>query len=122
VRKIILSSLAVIGLLLVSGSTFAADPSAAAKLFDAKCASCHAKTGKGNPSMAKMFKVEPSALDLTSKAVQDKKDEELTAITTNGKGKMPAYKGKITDPEIASLTAYIRTLASAKPAPAAEKK
>lgn len=78
-------------------------------LYNSKCASCHGKDGKGNPAMAKMFKVEPAVLDLTTKAVQDKKDEELNALTANGKGKMPAYKGKVSDADIAALTAHIRS-------------
>lgn len=108
-RKIILSSLAVLSMGLMGASSFAADSASAT--YDAKCASCHAKTGKGNPSMAKVFKVEPAVLDLTSKAVQDKKDEEIAAITTGGKGKMPAYKDKLSKAEIDGLTGYIRTLA-----------
>ncbi len=38
-------------------------------------------------------------------------DAQLIDATTNGKDKMPAYKGKITDGEIKQLVAYIRQLA-----------
>jgi mono/diheme cytochrome c family protein len=37
-------------------------------------------------------------------------DADLIAATKNGKGKMPAYAGKLTDPQIADVIAYIRTL------------
>jgi mono/diheme cytochrome c family protein len=37
-------------------------------------------------------------------------DAELIAAVTNGKGKMPAYKGKLTGDQIKSAVAYIRTL------------
>ncbi len=37
-------------------------------------------------------------------------DDDLIAITTNGKAKMPAYKGKLTDAQIKDVVAYIRTL------------
>jgi mono/diheme cytochrome c family protein len=37
-------------------------------------------------------------------------DAQFIASTTNGKGKMPAYKGKLTDAQITDLVAYIRTL------------
>ena len=34
----------------------------------------------------------------------------LIASTTNGKDKMPAYKGKLTDAQIKDVIAYMRTL------------
>lgn len=84
-------------------------------LYSQRCSSCHAKDGKGNPAMAKMFKLEPAALDLTTKAVMDKKDEDLIGLTSKGKGKMPAYAAKLKPEEIKGLVAYIRTLSAPKP-------
>jgi cytochrome c6 len=43
--------------------------------------------------------------------VQSQSDAQLTDIVTNGKNKMPAYKGKLTDDQIKGLVAYIRGLA-----------
>ncbi len=83
-------------------------------LYNQKCASCHGKDGKGAASMAKMFKVEMSALDLTDKATLDKKDEVLDALTAKGVGKMPAYGTKLKADEIKALTAYFRGLAKPK--------
>jgi mono/diheme cytochrome c family protein len=37
-------------------------------------------------------------------------DAELTKVTADGKGKMPAYKGKLSDAYISALVAYMRTL------------
>jgi mono/diheme cytochrome c family protein len=37
-------------------------------------------------------------------------DDDLIAVTTNGKNKMPAYKGKLTDAQIKEVIAYIHTL------------
>jgi cbb3-type cytochrome c oxidase subunit III len=37
-------------------------------------------------------------------------DAELANITTNGKNKMPAYKGKVSEDEISSLVKYVRAL------------
>jgi mono/diheme cytochrome c family protein len=37
-------------------------------------------------------------------------DAELTAIIKNGKGKMPAFKTKVTDPEITALLVKIHSL------------
>jgi cytochrome c6 len=85
-----------------------------AKNFGAKCASCHGKDGKGNAAMSKVFKVDPSALDLTDKATLDKTDADLDAVTAKGFKKMPAYAGKMTEAEIAALTAHVRTLGAAK--------
>ena len=82
----------------------------AAKLFGSKCASCHGKDGKGNPSMAKMFKVDPSALNLLDPGTLDKKDKELALATSKGKGKMPAYEGKLKQEEIGSIISYLRSL------------
>jgi len=48
--------------------------------------------------------------DLRSPDVQKLTDAELTKVTTDGKEKMPAYKGKLTDADISALVAYMRTL------------
>ena len=85
-------------------------------VYQQKCAMCHGKDGKGNAALSKVFKVDPSAMDLTSKAVQDKKDGDLNGATSKGKGKMPAFAGKLSDKEIAGVTGYVRTLAKPKPA------
>jgi mono/diheme cytochrome c family protein len=37
-------------------------------------------------------------------------DADLIAATKNGKGKMPAFAGKLTDVQIKDAVAYIRTL------------
>jgi mono/diheme cytochrome c family protein len=85
-------------------------------VYQQKCVMCHGKDGKGNAALSKVFKVDPSAMDLTSKSVQIKKDEDLNGATSKGKGKMPAFAGKLSAKEIAGVTGYVRTLAKAKPA------
>jgi mono/diheme cytochrome c family protein len=47
---------------------------------------------------------------LASPEVQKQSDAELTKVTADGKGKMPAYKGKMTDAEIAAVVAHIRSM------------
>ena len=37
-------------------------------------------------------------------------DAQLIGSTTDGKGKMPAYKGKLTDAQIKDVVTFIRTL------------
>ena len=101
-------------LLFTSASLPAADAAKGKEVFEKKCAMCHAKDLKGNPAMAKMFKLDQSALNLVKKDTQDKKDADLITITTKGKGKMPAQEGKLSADDIANTVAYIRSAAGAK--------
>jgi mono/diheme cytochrome c family protein len=75
--------------------------------FKAKCAMCHGADGTGSTATGKALHVR----DLASAGVQGQTDPQLTDIVTNGKGKMPAYKGKLTDPQIKELVGFIRSLA-----------
>ena len=77
-----------------------------AATYKAKCAACHSADGSGDSATGKAMKVR----DLRSADVQKQTDAQLTDIITNGKGKMPAYKGKLTDAQISDLVKYIRTL------------
>lgn len=92
--------------LAVSGSLRAQDAPA---LYKSKCAACHGADGSGNTTMGKSL----GAKDLGSAEVQKQTDAQLTDIVTNGMagGKMPAYKGKLTDDDIKGLVGYLRTLA-----------
>ena len=84
--------------------TFAQNAGAAT--YTSKCQMCHGADGTGNTPAGKSMKA-PSFL---SPASVKESDADLIAITKNGKGKMPAYAGKLTDPEIKSVIAHIRTL------------
>jgi cytochrome c6 len=70
-----------------------------AALFAQKCASCHGKDGKPSAIGQKM-----GAKDLSATKLSEK---ELVTVISGGKGKMPAYKEKLTDDQIASLAKYI---------------
>jgi|SRR5947209_2123430 len=84
--------------------SFAAD---GAEVFKtAKCGACHGADGKGETTMGKNLKLK----DLGSPEVQKTSDAEMTAIISDGKKPMPAYKGKLTDEEITAVVKYIRTL------------
>ncbi len=74
----------------------------AADTFKAKCAMCHGADGAGKAAMG--------TKDLGSADIQKMSDADLTGAITNGKGKMPAYKGKLTDAQISDLVKYVRTL------------
>ena len=100
--------------LIVAGPLTAADVAKGKDVFEKKCAMCHAKDLTGNPAMAKMYKLDPSALNLVKKDTQDKKDAELIATTTKGKGKMPAQEAKLSADDIANAVAYTRTATGGK--------
>jgi cytochrome c553 len=72
-----------------------------------KCAMCHGADGLATSNVGKAMKI-PSFKDPT---VVKSTDAQLFAIIKNGKGSnMKPYAGKITDDQIKSLVAYIRTL------------
>jgi len=79
---------------------FAADGAAT---FKAKCAMCHGADGtKENPGMG--------VKSLAGADVQKQSDADLVGAVTKGKGKMPAYAGKLSDDEIKGVVAFVRTL------------
>ena len=74
----------------------------AAALFQRKCAVCHGKDGKGNTKVAQTMGIK----DLTKTSLSVAEYEKIIA---EGKGKMPANKGKLSDEEIKSLAAYVKS-------------
>jgi len=94
-------------LLLVLPASRADDTGA---LYKSKCAMCHGPDGSGNTPTGKAMKVS----DLRSDEVQKKTDAQLIESTTNGKGKMTPFKGKLTDAQIKDLVKYVRELAKKK--------
>ena len=93
--------LAVVLGLMIPTAIFA--QSGGADTFKAKCAMCHGPDGKKeNPALGTKA--------LTGPDVQKMSVAELTAAITNGKGKMPAYKGKLTDDQIKAVAEYVKTL------------
>jgi cytochrome c6 len=50
------------------------------------------------------------AIPFSSPAIVKASDAALIASTTNGKGKMPAYKSQLSGPQIADVITYLRTL------------
>ena len=90
-------------LLLLAAVPMMADGAAT---FKAKCAMCHGPDGAGQTAMGKNMKLR----DLGSADVQKTTDADLIKLITDGKGKMPAYKGKLADADIKAVVAFIRTL------------
>ena len=64
--------------------------------------------------MAKMFKIKPTALDLTKKDTQSKNNVDLTGTISKGKGKMPSYKDKLSDVDVVSILEFIRSIPAKK--------
>jgi cytochrome c6 len=77
-----------------------------ADVYRSKCQNCHGATGVPSPQVAKYVGVRP----VTDPAVKGMSQEQMIAITTNGLGKMPAFKGKLTDAEIKDAVSYLRAL------------
>ena len=102
-KTILRVSLAVLVLALVFSTYTFADGGSD---FKAKCAACHGATGAGDTTMGKNLKIR----DLGSADVQKQSDEELTTAIGKGKGKMPAYDGKLSKDQISDLVKHIRTL------------
>ena len=84
-----------------SGAAFGADGAA---LWAQHCASCHGKDGSGSTAMGKKLGVK----DYTKE--QSFSDAEAANVIKNGKGKMKAYKDKLSDADVKALVAYVRSL------------
>jgi cytochrome c6 len=74
--------------------------------YKAKCQSCHGASGMADTGAGKAMKVKP-ANDPDVKAMSE---ADMIKVTTDGKGKMPAYKGKLSDAEIKGAVDFFRTL------------
>lgn len=73
-------------------------------LFESKCAMCHGKDGVAKP-MAK------GSANLNDPAYQKANDAAAIAkVVTEGRNKMPAYKGKLSEAEIQAVAAHVKTL------------
>ena len=73
------------------------------EIYKANCQSCHGSTGTPSAGIAKMMGV---------KAAEEYKTSEKEQIESvkNGKGKMKAFAGKLTDDQIKDVVVYFRSL------------
>ena len=72
-------------------------------LYKSRCQGCHGADGKAT-SMGKKL----GAKDFQDPDVANASKADLVKITSEGKGKMPAYKGKLTDEQISDLVSYVK--------------
>jgi len=77
-----------------------------ADTYKAKCQMCHGADGLGATPAGKAMKAVP----FNDPQIVAKSDADLIAATANGKNKMPAFKGKLSDADIKATIVYIRTL------------
>ena len=81
--------------------------SGGADTYKTKCAMCHDTDGLAASNIGKAMKI-PSFKDPT---VMESTDAQLFATVKNGKGNnMKPYAGKLTDDQIKTVVAYLRTL------------
>jgi len=73
--------------------------------YKAKCQMCHGPNGE-TTAVGKSMGAKP----FSDPDVVKESDAELASITSDGKNKMPAYKGKLSDDEINALVKYARGL------------
>jgi cytochrome c6 len=99
-----------VALMLLITTGFAAAQDTPEAVYKAKCALCHAADGSGNTPAGKKLEVQ----DFKAPDVAKLSDAVFFDITKKGKGKMPAYDGKLTDAQINDLVKYIRGLEKAK--------
>ena len=76
-------------------------------VYTSNCVRCHGADGQGRTRLAET--VEPP--DMSDPAWQRARgDSRMIASVANGRGQMPAFKKKLSRPDIAAAIAYVRTL------------
>lgn len=80
--------------------------SAGEATYKAKCQMCHGVNGAADTPTAKMMKVKP----ISDPDMKKLSTEDMIKSTTDGKGKMPAFKGKLTDAQISEVVTYFHSL------------
>ena len=97
-------------LMIASAAGAVAQNTPAKDLFATKCAMCHGPDGSARTTMGKNLKIR----DFHSADVQKQSDADLKTVITKGKGKMPAFDGKLKGEQIAQLLGYIRQIGKRK--------
>ena len=85
------------------------DSAASSATFRTKCALCHGQDGGGS-GVGKSMHVP----DLRSSVVQKLPDAQLAKIISDGKGGMPSFKNALSEGQVHSLVAHIRSLRGKK--------
>ena len=99
--KTIRSMAVLAGVVFLAGSMGFAETGEA--IYKANCQSCHGSTGTPSAGIAKMMGVKAASEYKTTEK------EQIEAVK-NGKGKMKAFSGKLSDDQIKEAVTYFRTL------------
>ena len=87
--------------------TKAVDEFAVARVnYQKNCEGCHGETGEGGPVKVdnKQIKVPSLKADHAVKHT----DEQIMKMITTGEGPMPAFKDKLSQPEISEMVRFVR--------------
>jgi mono/diheme cytochrome c family protein len=85
----------------------AASAADARATYNAKCARCHGRDGRGKTARGRRTR----ARDLTDASWQDDvSDERLFNSINRGRGKMPSFKKSLSESEIDALVNHLRRL------------
>lgn len=90
--------------LMITMTLVAADQKAE-DLYKSKCQACHGSDGKATTIGKRL-----GAKDFQDPEVTKLSETDLVKVTEEGKNKMPAYKGKLSDDQIKSLAEYIKAM------------
>jgi mono/diheme cytochrome c family protein len=85
-----------------ANSTFAGEMSSPRSLYTQNCASCHGANGKAQTRLGKKL----DADDISGGTSASK----TTRVVTNGKGKMPSFKKRLSAAQIAQIAGYVSSL------------
>ncbi|MBV9074020.1 MAG: cytochrome c [Acidobacteria bacterium] len=77
----------------------------AADLYKGKCQGCHGVDGHASPIGKKL-----GAKDFNDPDVAKMSQADIVRITTEGRNRMPAYKGKLTEQQIRELAKYVKEM------------
>ena len=77
-------------------------------LYDTKCAQCHGKDGIAKPPGRGSKNFNDPAFQSAWSA------ESIAKITSEGKGKMPGYRSKLSPEQIKAVAAHVKTLGPTK--------
>ena len=77
-------------------------------LYDTKCSQCHGKDGIAKPPGKGSRNFNDFAFQSASSV------DSIAKITTEGKGKMPGYRSKLSPEQINAVAAHVKTLGPSK--------